>query len=317
MTDKKNKIQSNTEINNFFRLLIFIFFTLLFLFYPGDSFYVKFFSYHRQLFAGSVSELKYQSNKVPYLNNPSWLPEISAIGAYVIDLDTATPIFEKNSQRSFLPASTVKIITALTAVDYFKPDDILTVKKVISEGQVIGLFRGEKLTFENLIYGLLIHSGNDAAYVIADNYPGGQKAFVEKMNQKAVELKMTKSQFKNPAGLDDFGQHTTPFDLSLAGRKLLKTPLLAKTVAIKSITISDVNFEHFHQLSNVNRLLGEVVGLGGIKTGYTEDAGENLVSFYKKNGHQFIIVILKSDDRFTDTINVVNWIDGNVKYIEN
>jgi len=172
---------------------------------------------------------------------------------------------------------------------------------------------GEKITVENLLYGLLVHSGNDAAYVLADNH--GFEKFIDLMNKKAKELKMMDSYFKNPAGLDENNQYTTPFDLALAARVLLENPYLAKIVSTKEITISDVDFKYFHKLTNVNKLLGEIAGLGGLKTGYTEEAGENLVSFYKKNGHQFIIVILKSQDRFYDTTNVINWIEENIDYI--
>ena len=89
---------------------------------------------------------------------------------------------------------------------------------------------------------------------------------------------------------------------------------MARFVATKEIVISDVDYIYFHRLTNVNKLLGEIHGIGGLKTGYTENAGENLVSFYKKNGHQFVIVIMKSQDRFNDTRNVVRWIDENVTY---
>ena len=175
------------------------------------------------------------------------------------------------------------------------------------------LIIGEKITVENILYGTLVHSGNDAAFVLADNY--GYYKFVDLMNKKARDLGMKNSYFSNPNGLDSAPQHSTAFDLSLAARELLKNPYLSKIVSTKEISISDVDFKYFHQLTNVNKLLGEIQGLGGLKTGYTENAGENLVSFYKKNGHQFVIVILKSLDRFNDTKNIITWIEANVGYI--
>lgn len=126
---------------------------------------------------------------------------------------------------------------------------------------------------------------------------------------------MKDSHFTNPAGLDNRSQLVTPFDLSLAARALLQNKYLSRIVSIKEITISDVDFKIFHTLTNVNQLLGEIQGIGGLKTGYTENAGENLVSFYKHQGRQYIIVILKSQDRFSDTKAVVNWIDSNINYI--
>lgn len=177
----------------------------------------------------------------------------------------------------------------------------------------MGLVQNERITVENLLYGLLVHSGNDAAYALADNI--GFDKFVNLMNEKAKSLKMVSSHFTNPAGLDDFNQVTTPFDLALAARELLNSKELSKIVSTKEIVISDVDFQIFHKLSNVNKLLGEIQGIGGLKTGYTENAGENLVSLYKKNNHEYIIVILKSQDRFADTTNVVSWINSNVDYV--
>ena len=126
---------------------------------------------------------------------------------------------------------------------------------------------------------------------------------------------MKNSKFSDPAGLEETSQYTSPYDLALVARELLKNPYLSKIVSTKEITISDIDFKYFHRLTNVNRLLGEISGLGGLKTGYTEEAGENLVSFYKKNGHQFVIVVLKSEDRFLDTSNIINWIEENIDYI--
>jgi D-alanyl-D-alanine carboxypeptidase len=170
------------------------------------------------------------------------------------------------------------------------------------------------MTFENMLYGLLVYSGNDVAYAIADNYPGGRDAFIKKMNEKAASLSMYDSHFENPAGLDSSNQYSSAFDLALVGREVLKNKELSKIVSTKSITVSDEDFKYFHDLTNVNKLLGEIPGVGGLKTGYTEEAGENLVSFYKKGEHKFLIVILKSQDRFLDTRSIITWIDTNIDY---
>ena len=293
-------------------IFLFLFFTLLFLFYPGDSYYFHLFAYNRELISKTETAVKININPIPYLKLP-YYPEVSAEGIYLVDLPSFTPVFARNENLKLFPASTTKILTALVAIDIYKPDQVITVKKTIDEGQVMELVIGEKITIENILYGLLVHSGNDAAYVLADNY--GYEKFVDLMNKKAQSLGMKNSYFSNPNGLDSAPQHSTAFDLSLAARELLKNPYLSKIVSTKEITISDVDFKYFHQLTNVNKLLGEIQGLGGLKTGYTENAGENLVSFYKKNGHQFVIVILKSLDRFNDTRNIIKWIEENVSYI--
>lgn len=293
-------------------IFLFSFYTLLFLFYPGDSYYFHIFAYNRNLFKEQKNFIPPKLNPIPYLKN-QYSPDISAEGVYIVDLPSFTPLFKRNEHERFLPASTDKIITALVIYDLYKPETIVTVKRVIGDGQTMGLVKNEKITVENLLYGILVHSGNDAAYALADSY--GFQPFIELMNKKTRELYMNDSHFTNPAGLDDYNQYTSPFDLALAGRELLKNKYLSKIVSTKAITISDVDFQIFHRLSNVNKLLGEIQGIGGLKTGYTENAGENLVSFYKHDGHEYIIVILKSNDRFADTRNIVQWINQNVDYI--
>ncbi len=293
---------------------LFLFFTLLFLFYPGDSEYFKIFAYNRAIFSRQDQKIELKNSPVPYLKFP-YYPEITAEGIYVADLPSFTPVFEKNPHQQFIPASTTKIVTALVATDIYKPDDVLTVQRIIEEGQIMELVVGEKITAENLLYGILVHSANDAAYTLADNF--GYDKFLDLMSQKAKQLSMNSSHFADPAGLDEFNQYTSPFDLALAARALLKNNELKKMVATKEITIADVDYKYFHELSNVNKLLGEVQGIGGLKTGFTENAKENLVSFYKAGGHQFIIVILKSEDRFADTREIISWIKDNVDYISN
>lgn len=294
-------------------LFLFVFYTFLFLFYPGDSFYFHIFSYKRQIFAKKEGKkIFYKISPVPFRKTEVF-PFLTAQGVYVLDLPSFTPILEKNAKERFLPASTAKIITALVAYDVYKPQTVIEVKKVVPDGQIMGLVLGEKITVENLLYGILVHSANDAAYVLAENF--GYQKFVDLMNKKAKDLKMENSHFVDPAGLsEEKNQYTTPFDLALAARAILKNPYLSKMVSLKEIVVSDIDFLYFHRLVNVNRLLGEVPGVGGVKTGYTEEAGQNLVSFYKKNNHQFIIVVLKSEDRFLDTKNIIDWLSWNVDY---
>ncbi|PIY69548.1 hypothetical protein COY90_00120 [Candidatus Roizmanbacteria bacterium CG_4_10_14_0_8_um_filter_39_9] len=293
------------------RHVVFTLLTLLFLFYPGDSFYFHIFAYNRNLFVENKTSAKLKPVSFPYLKYPTY-PDVSAQGVYIADLPTFTPVYEKNAHIQFYPASTTKIITALVVNDRFQPDDILQVSRATVEGQIMNLVVGERMTAENLLYGILVHSANDAAFAFADNV--GYDTFITLMNKKAVDLHMTQSHFQNPPGLDNPLQYTTPFDLALAARELLNNKYLKRFVATKEITISDVDFDHFHHLVNVNKLLGEIHGIGGLKTGYTEQAGENLVSFYKKNGHEYIIVIMKSEDRFSDTTAIVNWINESVSH---
>jgi len=296
----------------------FLFFTGILLFYPGDNFYSHVFAYNRDLFveADQFND-RFLPQEMPYVRDVLIQPILTAQGVYVIDLATATPLFDKNKDTRFFPASTTKVITALTARDLYGLDKPIEVKRAITEGQVANLVVGEKITFENVLYAALIHSGNDAAYVLADNDPQGYAAFIKKMNEKAKEIGMVHSSFSNPAGLDEAAQFSTPYDLALAGRKLLQDKELAKIVSTKSITISDVDFKYFHALYNVNQLLGKIPGVGGLKTGKTELAGENLITLYKKDNHEYLIVLMKSEDRFKDTEGIVTWLQTNISYEKN
>lgn len=298
------------------RIVVFLSFSFLLLFYPGNYWLTHVFS--EQDLWREKPAAQFALHPIPEVNKNASYPFISAEGVYITDLSSFTPIFERNSKQKYYPASTAKIITALVVADVFKPTDVIVVNKQITkedqpDWQLMGLVTGEKITIENLLYGILVYSANDAAFTLADTY--GYDAFIEKMNEKAAEIGMKNSHFKNPIGIDDSEQLTTPYDLALAARALLKNSYLAKFVSTKEITISDTDYKYFHRLSNVNELLGKVVGIGGLKTGYTELAGQNLVSFYKKNGNQYIIVVLKSLDRFEDTRVLTQWIDLYVNHV--
>lgn len=298
------------------RIVVFLSFSFLLLFYPGNYWLTHVFS--QQDLWREKPAMQFALHPIPEVNKNAPYPMISAEGVYIADLSSFTPIFERNSKEKFYPASTAKIITALVVADVFKPTDVIVVTKQITkedqpDWQLMGLVTGEKITIENLLYGILVYSANDAAFTLAHAY--GYDSFIDKMNAKAAELGMKHSHFKNPIGIDDYEQLTTPYDLALAARALLKNSYLAKFVSTKEITISDTDYKYFHRLSNINELLGKVVGIGGLKTGYTELAGQNLVSFYKKNGNQYIIVVLKSLDRFEDTRILTQWIDLYVNHI--
>lgn len=293
----------------------FVFLILLLIFYPGNSMLYNTFAYNRELFNKASAEEIRTIPPIPFVKPDSQPPYFSAESAYVIDLTSFTPILQKNPNARLLPASTAKIVTALVVYDRYKPEDIITIRQPLQEGQIMGLIDQERVTVENLLYGILVHSGNDAAYAFAQNI--GVDEFANLMNQKAQSLHMNNSVFSNPAGLDIVGkqQYTTALDLSLAARALLKNHYLSKFVSTKEIVISDEDFKYFHTLKNVNKLLGEVQGVGGLKTGYTLEAGENLISFYKNpTGHQYIIVVLKSSDRFLDTLNIIQWIQTSIDY---
>jgi serine-type D-Ala-D-Ala carboxypeptidase (penicillin-binding protein 5/6) len=240
--------------------------------------------------------------------------DITATGLVVLDIDSGVFLYKRNEEELLAPASTTKILTALVALDAYNLDDVVTVKSVMNNGQVIGLVPGERMTVENLLFGALIHSGNDAAYALAEHYPGGVDKFVAAMNEKAKALHLDHSTFTNPVGFDDPNHKMTPIDLARLGRVALENKVIAKMVAIPQITISDVTHTYFHSLKNVNELLGKIPGVGGIKTGWTEEAGENLITLVQRNDHRLIIVVLRSRDRFGETAKIIDWIFSNYQW---
>lgn len=243
------------------------------------------------------------------------VPKISAEGVIIIDLPSSIVLYEKNSRLKFPPASTTKIITSLIALKYYQPEQILTVKTVINEGRVMGLVSGEKISAENLILGTLIHSANDAAYTLAENYPGGVPAFITKMNEEISGMGLQNTHFTNPIGFEDDDHYTTAYDLAQISRVALNNKTIRKIIATKLISVVDESYTHFHTLENVNLLLGKIPGVAGVKTGWTEKAGEVLSTMIKRNDQEILIVLLKSTDRFGETETLINWVFTNFEWV--
>lgn len=240
--------------------------------------------------------------------------EITASGVVVFDVESGVTLYARNSESLLYPASTTKIMTALVAFEKYGLDDVVTVKTVANSGAVMGLVPGEQITVENLLYGALVQSGNDAAWALAEHYSGGVEEFVKAMNEKAQSLHLTNTHFTNPAGYDDSDHKTTAMDLTRLAAFALTNRTIARIVGIPQITISDVTHTRFHPLTNVNTLLGKIPGVAGIKTGWTEEAGENLVTLIERDGHRVITVVLKSRNRFADTESLINWVFGNYEW---
>ncbi len=254
---------------------------------------------------------------IPVLNSsdPSF-PIISAEAALAVDLDSGMRLYEKNPDSSLLPASTTKIVTALVAMDYYPEGLVLTVGNVKVDGQRMGLVYGEEITVNNLLYGLLVFSGNDAAEVLAQNYPGGREGFITAMNLKAKELNLTDSYFTNPSGLDGNGLKTSARDLVRVSVVAMNNSRFAEIVGTKEKTVTSLDGKIVHHLANINQLLGKVAGVMGVKTGWTEDARENLVTYVARNNHRVMIALLGSQDRFGETKELIDWIFGNYDWKE-
>ncbi|MDE6107733.1 MAG: D-alanyl-D-alanine carboxypeptidase, partial [Oscillospiraceae bacterium] len=223
-------------------------------------------------------------------------PTVSAASAILVDAASGRVLFEKDAHTQRSIASTTKLLTALVAVES-TPDlsRIVTITaEHWAEGTSMYLKPGEELTLEELLYGLLLQSGNDAALAIASGCAGDTATFVEWMNQWAEDLGMEDSHFANPNGLDEEGHYSTAYDMALLARAVLKNDTLCEIVATRSATKAG------RSLSNHNKLLWQYEGCTGMKTGYTTGAGRTLVSSATRNGQTLVCVTLNDRNDWED-----------------
>ena len=272
--------------------------------------FLRYYNFEKKVreFPFTVSGKQYPVFKLPIS------PDISAKAVVIMDNESKVLLFSKNPNLLFSMASTTKIMTALIGLDYYKINDVLTVKTEKVEGVNVGFKMGEKLFFKDILYAMLLPSGNDAALALAQNYPGGEIAFIKKMNEKSKLLHLDNTNFADAIGLEDSRDYTTPLDLARLASVALGNKTFAKIVATETKEISDVNRENKYLLNNLNKLLG-ISGVNGIKTGYTDEAGQVLVTSKKEGIHTIIIVVMDSQDRFSDTVKLLNLISENINYL--
>lgn len=247
-----------------------------------------------------------------------WDPSIGSVGNLDLtatsvlsyDLTTNTVLYAKNPTKELPMASLTKIMTAIIALENPKtPDSYLVSNRDLVGEDSMGLSAGESLPLSDLLYGLVLHSGNDAAETIADNYPQGTAAFVVAMNEKAQALGLTHTHFTNPTGLEGDGdQHTTAADLLIMTRyALLQFPLFDQVVSTFDYTIPATATHKAYDLENETNLLSSYPGVKGVKDGYTPQAGLCLVTYLDYGGHQILAVILGSDNRRGEMIDVLDY----------
>lgn len=246
-----------------------------------------------------------------FLKRPDLLASAKALTVY--DVEAKVPLLSKNQNLRFSPASTAKIMTALVALEAYDLDRILTAKSFSQnpDSSKMGLFLGEKMSVLNLLYGMLLPSGSDAAEVLAENYPGGTEVFVVRMNEKAKELGLANTYFADPSGYSD-DNYSTAYDLARLGAYALKNPTFREIVKTKKITVYNAQHNIPYVLVNLNELL-EIPNVTGIKTGFTNEAEGVLTTSFVRNGKTYIIVVLGSKDRFADTRLLIESIINDLK----
>lgn len=238
-------------------------------------------------------------------------PDIKSQAAILVQADTGRVMFEKGVDTRAFPASTTKIMTALLAIENLDPQATLSASEtaidIDRDGSNMGLLQDEELTVEQLLYGLLVHSANDAANVLAEAVSGTIPAFVDKMNTRAAELGMTGTHFVNAHGYHDEEHYTTARDLAALAACAMKNDLFRTIVATATYEIPPTNkYKETRILSNNNCLVNPMrdhryvySGAAGIKTGHTSDAGSCLVSYAERKGLAYYCVTLNAPVEYT------------------
>jgi len=237
-------------------------------------------------------------------------PDVSAQSSILMDAFTGTVLYEKDADSQMLIASTTKIMTALVVIENCNLEDTLTVKTeyTLVEGSSMYLKAGEKLKVRDVLYGLMLSSGNDAAVALACHIAGSIEDFAEIMNAKAKQLGMSNSSFKNPHGLDTDGHYSTAKDMAVLTVAAMNNYDFAQVVSTKSINVAG------RYLTNHNKLLWKYDGALGVKTGFTKSAGRSLVSCAERDGMRLVCVTLNAPDDWDDHSALYNWGFENYKY---
>ena len=257
----------------------------------------------KRFFAGAAAALLAVALLIPVKAEA-----VSARRAYVLDAVSGRALFARNADERSLIASTTKIMTALIVCEQCNVLDRMRIPKeaVGIEGSSMYLKEGEVLTLQELLYGLMLSSGNDAAVALAIYCGGTVEGFAELMNDKARILGLNGTHFENPNGLDSPGHYSTARDLAVLAAYAMKNPIFYKTVSAKNVKVGQ------RYLTNHNKLLWRLEGADGVKTGFTKAAGRILVSSATRQGRRIIGVTIDAPDDWNDHCQLLN--DGFSRY---
>lgn len=237
------------------------------------------------------------------------VPQVEAEAAVVMAANGRQVLFSKQADAIMYPASTTKIVTLITALEQGNPGStvIVSSQAAACDGSSLDLRAGDKLTLQEALYGMMLVSGNDAAEAIAENVAGSVPAFVKLMNDKAEKIGATRTNFSNPHGLPDpINHYTTAYDLALITAYGMQNPVFARIVSTRDYDVHFLNRSSTHA-RNTNKLLATFTGANGVKTGYTEAAGDCLVAAANRKGVELIAVVLNSDQRWEDAARLLDY----------
>lgn len=245
-------------------------------------------------------------------------PKINSRAAVVIDRNSKTVLYDKKMNEKREMASTTKIMTAIVTLENGNLKDVVTIsrKAAGTGGSRLGIKYGDKITLHDLMYGLLLCSGNDAAVAIAEHIGGSVEGFADLMNKKAKEMGLTNSHFITPHGLDKDEHYTTAYELALMADYALKIPKFKEIVMTNAYSVTINGYPK--TIKNTNELLGNLDGVYGVKTGFTNKAGRCLVTATKRGNLDLICVVLGADTkkiRTTDSIKLIEYCFENFELV--
>ena len=258
----------------------------------------------------------YQHPKIPVAKNGAKTVSILDAEAFILlDVETNTVLARKKEKERIYPASTTKLVTALTALNIYPLDEIVEVDTKYENGKVMGLKKGEKISIRDLVKALLVHSANDAAFILAKQHQNGIDGFIKEMNGILEKNGLEDSNFVNYDGIHGDNHYSTVYDLAQVARLAIKNETVLETVKIKELTVISKNGTEY-LLSSTNELLGVEPEIEGLKTGWTPEAGGCFVGLFNIEGHKLISVVAQSEDRFADSLKLLEWAKENVEWRE-
>lgn len=282
------------------------------------------FFFSKAVLADDIEEQDYEENEIGQLivesaATPSEEPKINARSAIIYDRNTKQIIWGKNENEKRAMASTTKIMSAIVVLENSNLSDVVTISKKAAGtgGSRLKISAGDKISVNDLLYGLMLRSGNDAAVALAEHVGGSIEGFANLMNNKAKKLGLNNTNFVTPHGLDNENHYTTAYELAVITDYALNNKTFAKIVNTKVASIS-IN-GNTRNIYNTNELLGYMSGVNGVKTGFTNGAGRCLVTSCTRDNNQIITVVLGCDtkkQRTSDSTKLIEYAFENYTRID-
>ncbi|HZR97607.1 MAG TPA: D-alanyl-D-alanine carboxypeptidase family protein [Chloroflexota bacterium] len=235
-------------------------------------------------------------------------PRVSAQMAVVLDEASGAILYGRDENREVAPASLTKIVTAMVALELGHPSDRVTTdvdSRVMWDSTIMGLVPGEEVSLEDLLYGMMLPSGNDAAIAIARYIAGSETVFADLMNAKVRQLGLQHTHFMNPHGLEQEGHYSSPYDMAMLAREAMRNPFFRRLAAAKQWDASGL-LRSYH-LVNLNRLLWQYPGADGVKIGYEDTAINTMVVSAVRDGHRIYASFMRSTSRDADGTALLNY----------